>query len=140
MREDMKGVSLKIRNKKGDTRGLHPKSLANLAKGQFPKGSNGDRSHSGYTLTSALKDSLHKPLRRPDLDAPVRDHIIYATLKGAIACEPTSAHLKEVWDRSEGKVPGDQPPVSNINVVFVIGKGYQGLPQLVEGKEGGKNG
>ena len=98
-------------------RGQHPNSRKNLQ--MFPKGSNGDHSHNGYTLTSALKDSLHKPLRRPDLDAPVRDHIIYATLKGAIACEPTSAHLKEVWDRSEGKLIDKQAFLGDILIEVV---------------------
>jgi len=110
-------VSLKQRNKKGDTRGLHPKSMANLELGKFPKGSNGDRSHSGYTLTSALKDSLHKPLRRPDLDAPVRDHIIFSTLQGALEREPTP--FKEVWDRSEGKLIDKQAILGDILIEVI---------------------
>ncbi|KKL84393.1 hypothetical protein LCGC14_1965140, partial [marine sediment metagenome] len=37
--------------------------------------------------------------------------------------------IKELLDRTEGKVQGDQPPATNVNVVFVIGKGY---PDAIE--------
>ena len=96
-------------------RGQHPNSRANLQ--MFPKGYNGDHSHNGYTLTSALKDSLHKPLRRPDLDAPVRDHIVFSTLQGALEREPTP--FKEVWDRSEGKLIDKQAILGDILIEVV---------------------
>ncbi len=40
--------------------------------------------------------------------------------------------VRELLDRTEGKVPGDQPPAININVVFVIGRGYKDPPVIQE--------
>lgn len=96
-------------------RKMHPNSLHNLKpfeNGHPPLGN--ATPGKGYSLTSALKVSLGKPLKQPTEDAPARDHIVYATLKGAIACEPTSAHLKEVWDRVEGKVPEKHAIIGDI--------------------------
>ena len=59
-----------------------------------------------------------------------REGVIF---EGAIKREPTP--FKEVWERLEGKVPGDQPPASNIKVVFVIGRGYSNQPLLEEAKD-----
>ena len=83
-------------------RQMHPNSLANL-KPPYKPGQNGNPKP-GNSLKASLMNALGEPLRKPAPDAPARDHIVYATLKGAIDCEPTSAHLKEVWDRVEGKV------------------------------------
>ena len=111
-------------------RGKHPNSLKNLLGPRWEKGQSGNPY--GYSLTSALKHSLGKPLKQLSEDAPARDLLIYSTLEGAIKREPTP--FKEVWDRTEGRVPGEQPPNNNVNVIFVIGKGYRDLPGLIEGK------
>ena len=89
-------------------RGQNPRSLANLK--PFPPGVNGNPKP-GNSLKAALMNALLEPLTKPPAGAPVRDHVVYNTLKGAIECEPTSAHLKEVWDRVEGKLQ-DTPPVT----------------------------
>ena len=99
--------------------GMHPNSRKNLK--MFPKGYNGN--HQGSSLLSQLKTSLDKPLKKPSDDASVRDHLVYSTLAGAIKREPTP--FKEVWDRVEGKVEGQDAIVRDINVVFIIGKGYR---------------
>ena len=106
--------------------GQHPNSRKNLK--PFPPGVNGNP-HPGHSLTLAIKDALRKPLKRPSEDAPVRDHIVYATLAGAINCEPTSAHLKEVWDRVEGKVPERHAIIGNILIEVV----YRDKRRLTEG-------
>ena len=93
-----------------------PQSLANLK--PYPKGVSGNAgSGNGYSLTAALKHNIGKPLRKPNDDAPVRDHIVYATLLGAINCEPSSAHLREVWDRVDGPVNKDTQ--ANINAIQI---------------------
>lgn len=88
------------------------KSLANLIK--YKPGQNGNPKP-GNSLKAVLLNALGQPLKEPPKDAPVRDHIVYATLKGALACEPTSAHLKEVWDRADGKLPDSPPAVTTID-------------------------
>lgn len=93
-------------------RGQNPKSRANLK--PFPPGQNGDHSHNGYTLTSALKDALDKPLVEPAVDAPVRDHIVYATIVGAKLRE--AVPFRECWDRTEGKVTGEDTLKADINI------------------------
>jgi len=78
-----------------------PESLANLI--PYPKGVSGNAgSGNGYSLTSALKNKLGKPLKEPPVDAPVRDHIVYKTLKGATELVPVA--FRETWDRSDGKL------------------------------------
>ena len=93
-----------------DRRGTNPVSLANL-KPPYKPGENGHGRV--YPLKERLRHALDHPLKEPNPDAPAGERIVYATLKGAINCEPTFAHLREVWDRVEGKVPGDQPPAVN---------------------------
>jgi len=96
-------------------RGENPNSRKNLQ--PFPKGSKGGLNRQGYSLTSALKDNLNKPLKQPDLDAPVRDHIVYATLQGALKREPTP--FREVWDRSDGKLIDKQAVLGDILIEVV---------------------
>ena len=108
--------SVKKVNAHGDMRGLDPKSLANLR--PYPPGVNGNPKP-GNSLKASLLNALGEPLKEPASDAPAREHIVYATLKGAIKCEPTSAHLKEVWDRVEGKVPDKGTPQAVINNLIV---------------------
>jgi len=88
---------------------MHPNSLANL-KPPYKPGENGHQG--GYSLKARLLHQLDKPLVKPKPDAPVGEHIVYATLRGALACEPTVKHLQEVWNRVEGKV--EQPVVGAI--------------------------
>ena len=86
---------------------MHPNSLKNLEPYKYPPGSNGNVSElltePGYSLTSALKTALRHPVVKPSEDAPARDHIVYNTIVGANLREP--APFREVWDRTEGKVP-----------------------------------
>lgn len=112
------------------THRMHPNSLANLK--PYKPGQNGNPKP-GNSLKAVLLNALLEPLKEPPPSAPARDHIVYATLKGAITCEPTSAHLKEVWDRVEGKVPGDQPPVTQDNRVLNIIVLNEDTKQLIEG-------
>jgi len=84
----------------------NPNSLANLIPHQYKKGENGHGRV--YPLKERLAHALDHPLTEPRANAPVGERIVYATLMGALKCEPSSAHLREVWERIEGKVPGDQ--------------------------------
>ncbi len=94
--------------------GKHPNSLHNLRPGN-PALNNANSQ--GYSLTSALKHALGKPLVIPAPDAPVRDQIVYSTLKGATELVP--AAFRETWDRAEGKVPGDGVQV-NFNEIKIV--------------------
>ena len=99
---------------------MHPNSLANL-KPPYKKGENGHGRV--YPLKERLYHALDKPLTVPKKNAPVGEMLVYATLKGALDLIPTP--FRETWDRVEGKVE-DKKPTANVNVVFVIGKGYAG--------------
>ncbi len=96
-------------------RGKHPNSLKNL-RPRWKLGQSGNPH--GQSLSAELKRALDKPLKEPPEDAPARDLLIYSTLEGAILREPTP--FKEVWDRLEGKVPGDQPLANQDNRVVNI--------------------
>jgi len=104
-----------------------PASLANLI--PYKPGQNGNPKP-GNSLKASLMNAMLVPLKEPSSDAPARDHIVYATLKGAINCEPSSAHLREVWDRVEGPLANKVIP-PDVNVVFVIGRGYSDALQSV---------
>ena len=99
-------------------RKMHPNSLANLK----PPWKPGENGHGRvYPLKERLYHALDKPLIEPKPDACAGERIVYSTLKGAIELVPTP--FREVWDRVEGRLQ-DTTPVRDINVVFVIGKGY----------------
>ena len=66
-----------------------------------------------YPLKERLRHALDHPLKKPKDDAPAGEHIVYATLKGALNCEPTFAHLREVWDRVEGKLQDQTVAIDN---------------------------
>ncbi len=95
--------------------GKHPNSIKNLK--PFKPGENGISPGQGYSLTSALKHSLDKPLKEPLEDAPVRDHIVFATLQGALERETTP--LNTVWDRADGKLIDKHAVLGEITIRIV---------------------
>jgi len=117
-----------------------PQSLANLK--PYPKGVSGNTgSGNGYSLTAALKNNIGKPLKKPRDDAPARDHIVYATLLGAINCEPSSAHLREVWNRVDGIVENEKPQYTDNRQYNIIIQGEQSrekFQQLLSGNPPGQ--
>ncbi len=94
---------------------FNPKSLKNLK--PFKPGENGTSPGKGYSLTSALKFALEHPLEEPKPDAPVRDHIVYRTLKGAMDGDATQ--FRELWDRAEGKVPLEGKLLGEVTIKVV---------------------
>ena len=87
--------------------GQHPNSLANLRPIMWKKGQSGNPK--GESLTACLQRLIAKPLAEPPPYAPAKEQIIYATLTGAIQREPTP--FREVWDRLEGPVEANKPPL-----------------------------
>lgn len=84
--------------------GKHSNSLKNLK--PYPKGVSGNAgSGNGYSLTAELKHALNKE---------IREKLVQSTIAGAIKREPTPS--KEVWDRVDGKVKGDEPPIVDIKI------------------------
>jgi len=65
-----------------------------------------------------MKHALDKPLSKPDKKAPAGDHIVYATLQGAIDLVPVA--VRETWDRVEGKVPDRHQVDANIRQISVV--------------------
>ena len=110
---------------------IHPNSLANLK--PYKKGENGHGQV--YPLKERLRHALDHPLKEPGKDAPMGERIVYATLKGALDCEPTFSHLKEVWDRTEGKVPEKTTPPNPsqviTNFVFILPDGTKVSPEAM---------
>ena len=85
---------------------LHPNSLANLI--PYKPGENGHGRV--YPLKERLRHALDHPLKKPKDDDCAGDHLVYATLKGAIDLIPTP--FKETWERTEGKTPDSQPAIA----------------------------
>ena len=85
---------------------MNPNSLANLRPGNPPVDI---PQNNGYSLTAELKHALNKEKRLA---------IVNSIIEGAILREPAPFH--ELWDRVEGKVPGDQPPANQDNRVVNI--------------------
>ena len=115
--------------------GQHPNSRKNL-KPPWKPGENIPNKN-GNSLSLDLRRALDEeaefisPTARPK-DLLWRHQMKRAILVGCARGEVPM--INTFLDRTEGKVPGDQPPAANINVVFVIGKGYKdNLPQLKEG-------
>ncbi len=91
-------------NRNGDKRGTNPNSLKNLRPGYPPI----DIGKNGYSITSTLKDLLHKesefiaPHARPK-DKLWREQIAREML--VKAAQGDVPMVKELLDRVEGKVP-----------------------------------
>ena len=88
-----------------------------------------------YPLKERLYHALDKPLKEPKADAPVGEHLVYKTLKGALDLVPAPFH--ETWDRVEGKVPDKRDVTFNgegLSDILMKLRGYN--PQaLPEGEE-----
>ncbi len=101
-------------------RGEHPNSLANLEK--FLPGQNGNHNLEGYSITSEIKQQLKEdsefiaPHARPR-DKGWRQQIAREIL--AKAASGDVAMVKELLDRTEGKVPGDNVAI-NFNEIRVL--------------------
>ena len=93
------------------------KSLANLI--PYKPGQSGNAgSGNGYSLTSELKHELSKK--------EIRQQIVKSTIEGAILREPTP--FKELWERSEGKVPDKTiPPQQNTQINIIVDSKGEGL-------------
>ena len=94
--------------------GKHPNSLANLK--PYKPGTNGHGRV--YPLKERLAHALDKPLTAPKENAPAGDHVVYATLKGAIDLVPVG--VRETWDRVEGKVPDKTAIIGDILIEVVF--------------------
>ncbi len=109
----------------------HPNTLLaleeNRAATQWKPGESGNKA--GYSLKSRLDDALGKPKAEPGKDATVGELIVQATIEGAILREPTP--FKEVWDRTEGKVP-DKLAVNLTAGLKELISEMRGLPELPE--------
>ena len=107
-------------NKRGDSRGMHPNSRANLMPPRWTKGNSGNPE--GLSLKRRISDILRelvtdqmdlKTARKIDLLART---IVQDAIKGS------KEDRKEIWDRLEGKLGltvggGDQPIKHIIEVV-----------------------
>lgn len=111
---------------------MNPNSLANLK--PYLPGTNGHGRV--YPLKERLRHALDHPLVVPKADAPAGDHLVYATLKGAIDLVPPAFH--EAWDRTEGKVRDDTPQGfqdnRQYNILVVNDEAKQRIERLLAGK------
>ena len=109
-----------------DGRRMSQKSLDNLEKNKYPKGVSGNQgSGTGYSVTSEVKHLLRNASTRKGIAKAMIDE----STSGSVPM------IRELLDRTEGKVAGDTPSVNNVAVIFVIGKGYKDLPQLKGSKK-----
>lgn len=126
----------------GYPNGHNPHSLANLKKGRAKlaeKRKNGELTNpNGYSITSEIKQMLREDAEFISPHARPKDKLFRQQIAREMlvkAAQGDVPMVKEVLDRTEGKVPepAKDIPVTNINVVFVVGRGYVETPQkLVE--------
>ncbi len=102
-------------------RKMHPNSLANLKPILWKPGESGNPK--GSSLTQRLQDAMEKPLVEPGAGAAAGDRLVHATLQGAIDLQPTP--FRETWDRTEGKVIEKHALITDVNVKFTIGEGFE---------------
>ena len=107
---------------------MHPNSLANLRPASWKPGESGNKQ--GYSLKSRLDDAMGKPLIKPSENASAGEVLVYSTLEGAILREPTP--LREVWDRTEGKVPEKHAILQDVTIRFIVGQGYEKVEDATE--------
>jgi len=89
-------------------------------------------------VSESLRELLQKDAGNGKIGADIVAQVIYDGVTDKVENMLRGINtplVKELLDRTEGKVPGDQPLAPNVNVVFIIGKGYKDIPQLEEGDE-----
>ena len=97
-----------------DGRKMNPNSLSNL-KPPWQSGVSGNKgSGNGYSVTAEVKDILKQKPRR----VAIAERMVSESEAGNVPM------IRELLDRTEGKVPDKTLPSQNINILFVIGKGY----------------
>ncbi len=91
-------------NRAGNKRGMHPACRKNLNPAKP-----GEQRHKGnpYPITAQLRDLLRDPKVARNVAETM---LLVAQLPNSKSYAPT---LKELLDRTEGKVPGDQPIINN---------------------------
>jgi len=95
--------------------GQHPNSRKKLQ--MFAKGSNGDHSHNGYTLTSTIKDLLHQASEFIPPNALGKDKLWREQIARAVlvkAAQGDVGMVKELLERVDGKVK--ESPAVKVNV------------------------
>ena len=100
--------SLKVRKFK---RGEHPNSLKNLEATKFPKGVSGNAgSGNGYSVTAEVKHILKEKPRR----VAIAERMVSESEAGNVPM------LKELLDRTEGKVPDKTAIIGDILIEVVF--------------------
>ena len=88
-------------NKRGDRRGLHPNSRANLQPPRWKHGESGNPE--GLSLKRVVSDILREPLRNVDpKKAKAIQLLALSIVRDAI--KGSKEDRKEIWERLEGKV------------------------------------
>lgn len=111
-------------------RGESPASRANLKPpwkpGESPK------QGGGYSVSQALNDILAGKTDGKPNPLLIAEKMFERSC--ILTGKSDSAILSQLLDRTEGKVKEEQS-VQNINVVFLVGKGYQEIKELTQGTE-----
>ncbi len=101
-------------NRKGDTRGLHPNSLANLKAGP-------GRPRNELSITHIAREMLSQVC---PFDAEKRTWAQYLAYRLLSQSVDNITSLKELLERLEGKILTPIGVEGDTKVTFTIGKGY----------------
>ena len=119
----MSNNSIEQLNRNGNKRGMSPNSRKNLEKGR--EGNN--HANKDYSITRIVKEWIDEPAEERFLETYDKGKEL--TWRQAIALrmlrDGVTGKYNELLDRVEGKVTQPIGGDMNMNVNFVIGKGYQ---------------
>ena len=109
-------------NRKGDRRGMHPNARAAIQPPPNPIKPGETRNLTGYSITLRARQKLKEVCPfdakgRTWAEVLPEDILRQAHLK--------TDGMRELLDRLEGKVPDKHLVLGEVNVRFVIGKGYK---------------
>ena len=119
--------------KKSSKHKMHPNSLANLKPIPWKPGESGNPD--GLSITARARMAINRDDICPydSKGRPWGEALKDSLLRQALT---KVDGMRELLDRIEGPV-NKAGPVRDINVVFVIGKGYSELPSIAQQSTGG---
>ena len=114
------------RNRSGNKRGMHPKSLANLIPNRMSWKPGTSGNPEGLSLKRRVSDVLREPKRSLSKEETKKVKAIELLARAIVedAIKGSKEDRKEIWERLDGKLSLGLTVAGDVEITYTIGKGY----------------
>ena len=118
--------STEQRNRSGNKRGMHPKSLANLIPNRMSWKPGTSGNPEGLSLKRRVSDVLREPKRSLSKEETKKVKAIELLARAIVedAIKGSKEDRKEIWERLDGKLSLGINMAGDVEITYTIGKGY----------------